>query len=65
MKVPASALTHSGSLSIQTDLVDQHCYVFEREAVFQALENKPAITAIKEVQKSPALLGSIVKTYLV
>jgi len=47
-QVPLNSLS-GGSVSIQTDLVDQHCYCFDRRAVFQALDSKPTIAAIKEV----------------
>lgn len=55
LSVSLNALAHRCSFSIRTDLLDQHCYVFDRNAVFQALENKPAIAAIKEVYQLQAL----------
>lgn len=48
LKVAQASLGQDGSLSIQTDLEDQHCYCFDRRAAFQALDSKPTIAAIKE-----------------
>ena len=48
IRVPVASLAQEDLLTIQTDLVDQHCYVFDRRAVFKALDAKPTIAAIKE-----------------
>ena len=53
LRVPVASLAQEDSLTIQTDLVDQHCYVFDRRAVFKALDAKPTIAAIKEARPCP------------
>lgn len=49
LKFSLAALERTGSLFVQTDLVDQHCYIFNRQAVLEILESKPTIHSIKEV----------------
>ena len=49
LRFSLSALERKGSMSVQTNLIDQHCYVFDTKVVLDILESKKNILSIKEV----------------
>ncbi|KAK9828728.1 hypothetical protein WJX72_001741 [[Myrmecia] bisecta] len=48
LRVPLTALKQFGQLTVRTDFVDVHLYVFNLEAMLTALDTRPAISSIKQ-----------------
>ena len=48
VRVPLAAL-QDGRLSLRTDLMDAHLYIFHKRTFFQALEARPAYESIRQV----------------
>ncbi len=49
VRVPLAAL-QDGRLSLRTDLMDAHLYIFHKRTFFKALEARPAYESIKQVK---------------
>ena len=49
VRLPMAALASLQRLTVRTDLQDNHCYVFSRAALRDALAAKPGLANIKQV----------------
>jgi len=55
VRVPLAAL-QDGRLSLRTDLMDAHLYIFHKRTFFKALEARPAYESIRQVKWCQAMI---------
>ena len=48
VRVPLAAL-QEGRLSLRTDLMDAHLYIFHKQTFFKAVQARPSYTSIRQV----------------
>lgn len=64
VRVPLAAL-QNGRLSLRTDLMDAHLYIFHKRTFFKALEARPAYESIRQVTTTALLPLTLVRRLLV